>query len=150
VSTTDPSDASATITYDAQDLAPLPPRTTSGWVLFAATVVFTVALANGLYGITLIAGDDWVVITPERLVRFNSNAVGTIYLIFAAVGAAVGFGILKGKLWARVLGIAGAVLNGLAQMAFLAAYPTWSIIVMVIDLVIIYALTVHGDEVAPI
>ncbi|MDY7102315.1 MAG: hypothetical protein S0880_14105 [Actinomycetota bacterium] len=129
--------------------APTRPRT-SGWLLFAATVTFLAAAANLLYGLALIAGDDWIVLTPEQLIRFNSNAVGTMYLLFGGVQLVVGYGILGGRLWARVLGIAGAGLNALAQMTFLSAYPAWSITVMVVDLLVIYALTVHGDEVAPL
>jgi hypothetical protein len=128
-------------------IEPIPAHDTSGWVVFAATVTFFLAAANLLYGITLLAGDDWIVITPEQLVRFNSTAVGTIYLLFGVFQLAVGFAILRGAFWSRLVGIAGAGLNALAQMAFLSAYPTWSLIIMVVDLLVIYALAVHGDEV---
>jgi hypothetical protein len=31
-------------------------------------------------------------------------------------------------------------------MAFLDAYPLWSVLMIVVDILIIYALAVHGDE----
>ena len=31
-------------------------------------------------------------------------------------------------------------------MAFIGAYPVWSIMVIIIDVLVIYALTVHGGE----
>jgi hypothetical protein len=34
-------------------------------------------------------------------------------------------------------------------MAFLGVFPVWSIVAMVIDAFVIYALIVHGDEVRP-
>ncbi|MFA9566421.1 MAG: hypothetical protein ACERLM_17245, partial [Acidimicrobiales bacterium] len=100
-------------------------ETPSGWVVFAGVVTFLAAIANLLYGITLLAKDDWVVITPDALIQFDLTTVGVIYLIFSALGFFVGMGIFHGDLWARVLGIVGATLNIVAQMAFLSVYPAW-------------------------
>jgi len=123
-------------------------ETPSGWVVFAGVVTFLAAIANLLYGITLLAKDDWVVITPDALIQFDLTTVGVIYLIFSALGFFVGMGIFHGDLWARVLGIVVATLNIVAQMAFLSVYPAWSWLVIIVDALVIYGLTVHGDEVA--
>lgn len=50
-------------------------------------------------------------------------------------------------MWARVVGIILAVVSAVANVAFLAAYPIWSTIVIVVDVLVIYALAVHGREV---
>ena len=42
-----------------------------------------------------------------------------------------------------------AALSLLANVAFLAAYPFWSLIMIAMDIVIIMALTVHGSEIKP-
>jgi hypothetical protein len=47
-----------------------------------------------------------------------------------------------------MLGIFLLSLNLIAQLLFLPAYPVWSIIVMVIDGMAIYGLTVYGDSFA--
>ena len=39
-----------------------------------------------------------------------------------------------------------AALSAIVNLMFLAAYPVWSIIVIALDVVVIYALTVHGRE----
>jgi len=36
--------------------------------------------------------------------------------------------------------------SAIAELAFIAAYPIWSTIVIAIDVIVIYALTVHGKE----
>lgn len=59
----------------------------------------------------------------------------------------VGSGLFNGSSWARVLAIIIVMISFLAQFAFLTVYPIWSIIIMVIDILVIYALTVHGEEV---
>lgn len=121
---------------------------TSGWVVFAGTVTLLAAAANLLYALTLLAKDEWIVIAPEALIRFDLTTVGVIYLIFGALQLFIALGIFHGDLWARILGIVGASLNILAQMAFLSVYPAWSWLVIIVDALVIYGLTVHGDEVA--
>jgi hypothetical protein len=121
---------------------------TSGWLVFSGVVITLAATANLLYAITLLAKDDWVVITREALIRFDLTTVGIIYLIFAAFQFFVAMGVFNGDLWARILGIIGASLNVIAQMSFMSIYPAWSWLLIVIDGLIIYGLAVHGDEVA--
>jgi hypothetical protein len=51
-----------------------------------------------------------------------------------------------GNVVARGVGVLLAGLSAIANMAFIGAYPVWSIIVIVVDVLVIYALTVHGGE----
>jgi len=44
-------------------------------------------------------------------------------------------------------GIIFAVVSAFSNIAFMGAYPVWSVIVIVMDILIIYALAVHGSEV---
>jgi uncharacterized protein (DUF983 family) len=53
---------------------------------------------------------------------------------------------MVGQMWARVVGILVAVASAIVNIAFLAAYPVWSTIIITIDVLVIYALTVHGRE----
>ena len=57
-----------------------------------------------------------------------------------------GFAVLAGMMWARVIGIALAVISALVNLTFLAAYPVWGIILIALDIVVIYALAMHGRE----
>lgn len=121
---------------------------TSGWVVFCGVAISLAALANLIFGITLLVKDDWVVITPEALIRFDLTTVGVVYLISAALLVFVAMGVFNGDLWARIVGIVVASVNLLAQMSFMSVYPTWSWLVIIIDGLVIYGLSVHGDEVA--
>lgn len=121
---------------------------TSGWVVFSGVVITLAATANLIFGITVLAKDEWIVLTPEALIRFDLTTVGIIFLIFAAFQFFVAMGVFNGDLWARILGIIGASLNLLAQMSFMSIYPAWSWLLIIIDGLVIYGLSVHGDEVA--
>jgi hypothetical protein len=48
--------------------------------------------------------------------------------------------------WAGWVAFAGV--NAIVQLGFLAAYPVWSILIIALDVVVIYALIVHGRELA--
>ncbi len=119
----------------------------SGWVVFAGVALALAASSNLVYGITMLVNSDWIVITPEALVRFDLTTVGVTYLIFAAVKFFVALGVFAGELWARAVGITIAALNMLTQFAFMSLYPAWSWFVIIVDAVIIYGLAVHGDEI---
>jgi hypothetical protein len=56
-------------------------------------------------------------------------------------------GCAVGQMWARVVGIVVALLSAIVNIAFLAANPVWSTIIITVDVLVIYALTVHGREV---
>jgi hypothetical protein len=62
------------------------------------------------------------------------------------VALATGLGLLRGQMWARVIGVILAAVSVLINIAFLTAFPIWSTIVITIDVIIIYALIVHGRE----
>ena len=39
-----------------------------------------------------------------------------------------------------------ALLSSVINLAFLAAYPIWSVMMIAVDILVIWALTVHGSE----
>ncbi|HEY2191392.1 MAG TPA: hypothetical protein VGH76_03685, partial [Actinomycetospora sp.] len=56
---------------------------------------------------------------------------------------AAGFGVMAGRLWARIVGIALALLSAIVNLAFIAAYPLWAIVVIAVDIAVIYALATN-------
>ena len=55
-------------------------------------------------------------------------------------------GLNSGKGWARVLAIVVACVSILIQTLFLAAFPIWSVIIIALDVIVIYALTARWGE----
>lgn len=121
---------------------------TSGWVIFAGTVTAIGAMLNVLYGFTMLLNDEWVALTPRAVIAFDLTVVGAITLFLGVLGILITLGIFNGDLWARVVGIIVASLNLVAQFGFMSIYPEWSWAAILINVLVIYALAVHGDEVA--
>jgi len=117
-----------------------------GWVFFASLMMMLVGgfeIINGLVG---IFKDDFYAVTSSHLVAFNINTWGWIHLLIGLILLLGGLALLNGAAWARILGIFLAFLSLFANMAFLNAYPWWSILIITIDVLVIYSLAVHGDE----
>lgn len=58
-------------------------------------------------------------------------------------------GILALQRWAQVVGIIVVILAAVVQLAYFKHYPAWAVIMLFLDGVILYALTVYSDEFAP-
>ena len=56
---------------------------------------------------------------------------------------------MSGAQWARWFGIVIAALNAIGQLAWIQAYPWWSLAIFTVDILIIYALTVYGGKNGP-
>ncbi len=115
----------------------------AGWVVFSAVVL----AIGGLFA--LIDG----LMAVYRSTFFSQTAVylfsglhtwGWITFAVGVVGIASGIVVLSGRQWARWLGVTVAGLSALGQLLFAQAYPLWSLMIMSIDFLVIYGLTVYG------
>lgn len=119
-----------------------------GWVYFAAFIMVFTGFFQMLQGLTAILKDTYYVVLPEWIVSVDVTQWGWIHLVLGAVVFCAGMALFSGKAWGRVVGVLFAGLSMLANLLFFSAYPWWSAVVIVLDLLIIYALIVHGKEAA--
>jgi hypothetical protein len=122
---------------------------TSGWVIFAATMFAIVGVFNFIQGIVFLVEDTWTVLTPDSILVFDLTTWGWILLILGVVEMVVAWGILSAQTWARIVGIIIATVAAVLNLLSLSIYPIWGLIILVLQILVIYALAVHGDEVVP-
>ena len=122
---------------------------TSGWVIFAATMFAIVGVFNFIQGIVFLVEDTWTVLTPDSILVFDLTTWGWILLILGLVEMVVAWGILSGQTWAQVVGIIIATIAAVLNLLSISIYPIWGLIILALQVLVIYALAVHGDEVAP-
>ena len=77
----------------------------------------------------------------------NLAAWGWLHLVLGVVAVIAGYGVIVGERWAQIVGIVLAGVSAIVNLAYIAAYPLWSVIVIAVDVIVIYALAVHGREV---
>jgi hypothetical protein len=118
-----------------------------GLIVFGGIMMLMMGSFQIIEGIVALFRDEYYLVTRSGLLfTFDFTVWGWIHLILGIAAVAAGFGVLAGAMWARVIGIIIAVLSALANIAFLSAYPVWSVIIIATDVLVIYALTVHGAE----
>ncbi|MGY1644052.1 hypothetical protein ACI782_23335 [Geodermatophilus sp. SYSU D00703] len=120
----------------------------ASWILFAGVLLVLTGLFSVMEGVTALVNDDFYVVRPEALLVHADYAVwGWVHVVLGVVGIATGAGLVRGSRFARVVAVVWAALSALVHVAFLPAYPVWSTLVIAFDVVVIYAVTVHGREV---
>ncbi|GII31075.1 DUF7144 family membrane protein [Planotetraspora mira] len=116
--------------------------TRSGWLDFASVLTLLVGVYNVIEGLTALIRPEYFLVTTEKILVFNFTAWGWIMLLLGLVQIAVGLGIAVGRPWARMAGIALAFLIAIVHLAFLSAYPVWSIVSIAMCVLVIYGLIV--------
>lgn len=114
----------------------------SGWLTFAAVMFIAAAAVNILYGISALVNDDYFRV--DELLFGDLSFWGVVYLCIGAIQLLAAILVLRRSVTGALLGIGLALISGLVALFSIGAYPVWSIVVLAIDGLIIYALTVHG------
>ncbi|HZB06681.1 MAG TPA: hypothetical protein VE449_08820 [Thermoleophilaceae bacterium] len=86
--------------------------------------------------------DDYFAV--DELLFGDLSLWGVIYLGFAVAQIAAALLIMSRSAAGALLGIALVGVHSIGVMMSIGAYPVWSVILLVIDGVIIYGLTVYG------
>ena len=115
----------------------------AGYVL-AATLMILSGLVTIFVGITGIIRGSYFAVVANYTYSFGPFGRGVTDLIIGAVILAAGVCLLMGMMWARVVGVALAVISAVANFLFLPYAPLWSIVVIALNVFIIWALCTGG------
>ncbi|WGL50382.1 hypothetical protein P5P86_10420 [Nocardioides sp. BP30] len=112
----------------------------AGLALFAGMMLVLLGILQALEGLAAVLGGDVFVLRSGYAFKLDLTAWGWILLIVGVVAALVGAGIVAGQELAYVLGILIATLSLVATFLFLPYYPLASIVLIVFDIAVIWAL----------
>jgi hypothetical protein len=117
-----------------------------GWIVFTAAMLLMLGIFNAVNGLAAIFADDVFVTGSSGAVIFDVTTWGWVHLVLGVLAAATGMALMQGATWARAVAVGFVMLNMLTQLLFLPAYPFWSLLIIVLDVVVLWALIVHGGE----
>lgn len=120
---------------------------TSGWVAFASIMLFMAGMFGIIDGLVALIHDEVFVVTEDTIVLLDLTAWGWVHLIVGSIVLVTGLAVLSGQVWARVIGVTVAILSATTQLVFITVFPLWSLAIIAIDVLVIYGLVVHGEEV---
>jgi len=122
--------------------------TAVGFTTFAGVLMITVGIWHAIAGFAGILENEFYAATPNYILELDATAWGWTHLIVGVVIALAGFGLFSGAVWARTVGVLLAALSLIANFAFIPFYPVWSIAMIALNVGVIWALTVHGRDIA--
>lgn len=117
-----------------------------GWIYFASTLMLIVGGLQIVAGLMALFREGFYITSGGGLVIWDYDTWGWVHLGIGALLIVTAIAVLSGRTWARVLASLIVVINAIGNIAFLPTYPLWSIVALVIDGLVLYALTVHGRE----
>lgn len=120
-----------------------PSRAGTGWAGFAGVMILVLGTFNVIWGLAALVNDDFFL--ADELLFWDLSFWGWVYLIVGAVQVLAAMLIFSGSEAGALLGIMFAIFNAIGALLSIGAYPIWSIIILVLDALVIYALTVYGD-----
>jgi hypothetical protein len=123
------------------------PTAWAGWVVFGGVMLIMLGSFQIIEGLVALFDDGFYAVSSSGLVvDVDYNTWGWVHLVIGVVGVLAGLGLLAGNLAARLVGVGVAFLSALVNLAFISANPVWSTIMIVVDVVVIFAIVVHGRE----
>ena len=114
-----------------------------GFVVFAGVIMIMSGAFQAIAGLVGLFANEFYVETRNYLFKFDATTWGFIHLLVGVLLLFAGWAVMSGQTWARVIGIILAALSGLANFTFLPYYPFWSLLIIALDVVVIWALAVY-------
>jgi hypothetical protein len=114
-----------------------------GLALFAGALMMTVGLFQALQGLVALLDDKFFVVTDNYTFEFDVTTWGWIHLILGILVAVIGYFVVRGDLWARVIAMVFAGLSAIANFLWIPYYPVWSVLILTLDILVIWALVAY-------
>ncbi|MFD6064874.1 DUF7144 family membrane protein [Rhodococcus wratislaviensis] len=118
----------------------------AGTSLGAAVIMVTVGFIQFCQGIAAVAEDEVFVRGVDYVYKFDLTTWGWIHIVLGALVAIVGLSLFTGATWARVAAIIVAAISILANFLWLPYYPGWSLLIIALDVVVIWAVSTWNPE----
>jgi hypothetical protein len=118
----------------------------TGWIGFASLMLAIAGIFHMIAGFVALFQEDVYALTPNYLFVFDYSQWGWIH-IFGGLLAFIAAGSLaQGHMYGRIVAVLVAMSSVVVNMAFVPIYPIWSLMMVVVGILVIWAVMVHGKE----
>ncbi len=123
------------------------PTAWAGWVICAVAVLLISGLTHIVTGLVALLDEGDFSVRPDRLlVDVGYTTWGWVHIGTGLLLVLVGAGLLVGRFWARVLAVVVTFGSIVVSLGFLTAAPVLAALIIAFDVLVIYAVTAHGQE----
>jgi hypothetical protein len=116
----------------------------SNWVVFVGVYLAIAGVLNALWGVAALAEKGNF--TEDSLIWASLSMWGWVALIVGVIQIAGVLLVVSRRAGGAVIAGFLAFFGLLVNFLSLGAYPIWSVILIVVDCLILWAVTVHSDE----
>jgi hypothetical protein len=122
---------------------------TSGWIIFASTLLVLGSVSQFATGLTMIFNSEWVQFnTGDAIVDIKIH--GWISLTIGILMVAAAWGVIGARTWARVIGVVFGGITVLNGMLMIPTYAVLGLVIAAFGVMVIYALTIRGHDVSTV
>ncbi len=119
----------------------------TGWIAFAGVMMVLLGTFHAIEGLVAIFDDGYYLVSQEGLVvSVDYTGWGWAHLLLGIIVALAGVSLFAGRMWARIVAVLASMLSAVVNIVFFAAFPFWSATMIVLNILIIWAVMVHGSE----
>jgi hypothetical protein len=111
-----------------------------GIAVFAGVIMIVAGAFQAVEGLAGIVNDQYIVVLENYFVAFDITVWGWLHLLVGLALLVIGIFLLRGAAWARVAGMIIAGISALLNFVWLPHSPWWSLLVIAIDILVIWAL----------
>jgi hypothetical protein len=105
-----------------------------------------IGVMDVVHGLTMIINNEWIAFGAVTVWYTDLAVWGWITLLLGVLGLAVAGGIYSGQTWARIVGVIAAGLAAIDAFFIMPYYPLWAWAILALSILVVWALTAHGDE----
>jgi hypothetical protein len=119
----------------------------AGWVRFATLMLVTIGVFQIVTGLSALLRRSTFLLPESRLaLDVDYAAWGWLYIVLGVLAFAAAAGLQQRRPWARVTGIVLAVVSAVSNIGFLPVRPFTVATVILLNVLVIYGITVHGSR----
>lgn len=117
-----------------------------GWIAFAGIMMLIGGALWVIIGLIAVFNDEWVVLGREAALFLDVSGWGWLHVIGGLLVMLAGYLVMRGSMFGRIVTVVLATVSLIVNFVWLPVYPIWSIVVITIDVLVLYAVMVHGKE----
>jgi len=118
-------------------------RSSSGWATFVIAYLGIAGVLNIIWGIAAMDNKQYFI--SGGLLWSELNTWGWVAIIVGAIQVLGAFLVAARRAFGAIIAGTVAFFGIMLNFLSIGAYPVWSVILLVIDGMIIWAVTVHSD-----
>ncbi|MGW4352473.1 DUF7144 family membrane protein [Nocardia sp. NPDC004582] len=115
----------------------------AGTTIGAGILLLVIGVLSVLQGISAVASDDLLVVGYDYIYKMNTTGWGWIHIGVGVIQIIVAIGLLRGSTWGRVAALILAALSIVENFLWIPYYPAWSILIIALDVVVIWAISTY-------